>query len=453
MISRRFHINLIIRIILILINMMILVIIVRDLFQKQLMFTFIVFIVILVLQIILLFNYLNKTNKLFARFILTISDTDFSSKFGEKHSQTPFKGLNIAFNKILEQYQNVSKEKEKQYFLTQHLIQTIPVGILVFNEEGKITFKNKLGENLLGIKEIYSLKQIANKLPDFYNKLNDIGENGNFVFEIIHESEKKKLSVKQKTFNLYDQHQRLISVHDVSKEIDAGEADAIYRLMRILTHEIMNSLTPINSLTETTAMLMNTTEGEIKPFEEFSEKNYNDIRESIIAIKKRGEGLDHFVNNFRTLTKLPEKLKKESIKVRDLFRAVSRIMNTELSKVNVKIDLENNDLCIMIDVALIEQVLINLITNSLAAISKVEDPRIILKSFRQESSVIIQVIDNGVGIPKNKINDIFIPFYTTKENGSGIGLSLVKQIMRLHNGTIHVQSSSENETIFNLKFL
>ena len=290
MISRRFHINLIIRIILILINMMILVIIVRDLFQKQLMFTFIVFIVILVLQIILLFNYLNKTNKLFARFILTISDTDFSSKFGEKHSQTPFKGLNIAFNKILEQYQNVSKEKEKQYFLTQHLIQTIPVGILVFNEEGKITFKNKLGENLLGIKEIYSLKQIANKLPDFYNKLNDIGENGNFVFEIIHESEKKKLSVKQKTFNLYDQHQRLISVHDVSKEIDAGEADAIYRLMRILTHEIMNSLTPINSLTETTAMLMNTTEGEIKPFEEFSEKNYNDIRESIIAIKKRGEG-------------------------------------------------------------------------------------------------------------------------------------------------------------------
>ena len=128
-------------------------------------------------------------------------------------------------------------------------------------------------------------------------------------------------------------------------------------------------------------------------------------------------------------------------------------MNTELSKVNVKIDLENNDLCIMIDVALIEQVLINLITNSLAAISKVEDPRIILKSFRQESSVIIQVIDNGVGIPKNKINDIFIPFYTTKENGSGIGLSLVKQIMRLHNGTIHVQSSSENETIFNLKFL
>ncbi len=451
MILRQFYINLVIRIISILLNMIVLAIIARDLFQNQLMFTFVVIAFVLVLQVVLLFNYIKKTNKLFTKFILTISNMDFVSKFGEDYTQTPHKGLNKAFNKILEQYHGISREKQKQYFLTQHIIETIPVGILVFNEYDKVSFKNKLGEELLGIEEVYSLGQINDEVKEFGVKLKEIRNSENFMLESYIGKENKKLAISVKTINLFNQKQKLISIQDVRKEFDAGELDAIQRLMRILTHEIMNSLTPINSLTETVIMLMSDEKGHEKPFKEFSDKNYSDVRESILAIKERGEGLDHFVNNFRTLTRLPEKLKKETVFVKDLFSSVCTIMKVETTDVVIQTDVNDKELDIAADQALIEQVIINLVKNSITAVVGKENPLIKLKSFKKEDNTIIQVIDNGIGIPKNKINDIFIPFYTTKEKGSGIGLSFARQIMNLHNGVITVQSKDQ-ETIFTLKF-
>jgi len=426
--------------------------IVNDLFEKQLMFTFIVFVAILVFQIILFLIYIKKTNRLLSNFLLAISNLDFTSKFGVDYTETSYKDLNLAFNKIIEQYQSVSIEKEKQHFLTNHIIQTIPAGILVFNGSNKITFKNKLGENLLGLRGINSLKQIEESLPDFYTKLLNIRENGSFVFETSYSNELKKLSVTSKTFKLFNQDQSLISIQDISKEIDAGELDAIQRLMRILTHEIMNSLTPINSLTETITMLMSNENGEYKSLEKITERSYSDIRESIFAIKERGEGLDHFVNNFRTLTKLPEKLVTEKVSVKELFNSVSKLMNSELGSISIKLELESDDYKIEIDRALVEQVLINLIKNSLAATVETKKPIIKLRSFKEENHTLLQVVDNGTGILKDKLSDVFIPFYTTNENGSGIGLSFARQIMRLHNGSINVQSKVDEQTIFTLKF-
>ncbi len=432
--------------------MIVLAIIARDLFQNQLVFTFMIISSILVLQVALLFNYIKKTNKLFTKFILAISNMDFISKFGEHYTQTPYKSLNKAFNKILRQYQEVSRDKQKQYFLTQHIIEAIPAGILVFNESDKVSFKNKLGEELLGFEKVYSLGQISEEIKELGIKLKEIKNTGSFLFESSTDNENKKLSISVKTINLFDQKQKLISIQDVSKEIDAGELDAIQRLMRVLTHEIMNSLTPINSLAETITMLMSDEEEREKPFEEFSNKNYSDVRESVLAIKERGEGLDHFVNNFRTLTKLPEKLKKEAVLVKDLFGSVRNIMKAETSGLEFKTNIEDSKLKILVDQALIQQVIINLVKNSITALVGKENPVIKLTSFKNEDNIIIQVADNGIGIPKNKINDIFIPFYTTKEKGSGIGLSFARQIMNLHNGSIKVLSKKGEETIFTLRF-
>ena len=452
MLLKKFYINLIIRIVLILSNMIAISLIFPVLLRNQLMFTIIVLAVILILQIIFLINYLKKSNRLLAKFILAISNSDFTSKFGIDYTDTPYKDLNLAFNKIIDQYQFISKEKETQYSFTNHLIQTIPAGILVFNKDEKISFKNKLGESLLGLKEIYSLKQIERELPLFYLKLTKIEISGSFVYETFNSGDKKKLSVTVKSFKLFKRNQKLISIQDISKEIDAGEIDAIQRLMRILTHEIMNSLTPINSLTETITMLMNDEKGNPKSFEKLSTKNFYDIRESILAIKERGEGLDHFVNNFRILTKLPEMLETETVLVKEILSAVCKIMEVELKSIDVQIDIESDELDISVDNALVEQVLINLITNSLTAMSNTKNPILNLKSFQIEDQVIIQVLDNGDGIPEQKLTDIFMPFYSTKEKGSGIGLSFARQIMRLHNGSINVQSELGEQTIFSLKF-
>ncbi len=452
MLLRKFYINLILRIVLILSNMIAVAIVIPNLLEKQLMFTLIVFAMILILQIILLLHYVRKTNRLLTKFVLAISNLDFTSKFKTDYADTPYKDLNIAFNKIIEQYQNVTFETQAQHFITDHIIQAIPAGILVFSENETISFKNKRAENLLGLKEIYSIHQLEGLLPDFYKKLTENEKAGSFIYETSDQNERKILSVTVKSFKLYSQNQKLISIQDISREIDQGELDAIQRLMRILTHEIMNSLTPINSLTETITMLMSDENGDARPFNVFNEINYNDVRESVIAIKERGEGLDHFVINFRTLTKLPEKLQTKKVLVNDLINSVCKIMNAELNNISVKVETEKDDLFINIDNALIEQVLINLITNSLTAMSKTKKPELHLKSFIKDNNTLIQVADNGVGISKEKLSDIFIPFYSTKEKGSGIGLSFARQIMRLHNGSINAQSSPSEETIFTLNF-
>jgi signal transduction histidine kinase len=452
MLLRKFYINLVIRIVLILLNMIAIAVVIPELIERQLMFTLIVFALILVLQIILLLHYIKKTNRLFTKFVLAISNLDYTSKFKTDLSASPYKDLNVAFNKIIKQYQNVTLETQAQHFITNHIIQTIPAGVLVFSEKGTITFKNKRSENLLGIKEIYSIHQLEELLPDFYKKLTDNEKTGSFIYETLDKSDRKKLSITIRSFKLYSQNQKLISIQDISREIDQGEFDAIQRLMRLLTHEIMNSLTPINSLTETITMLMSDEKGDARPFNAFSEINFNDVRESVIAIKERGEGLDHFINNFRTLTKLPEKLQTKKVFVKDLFNSVCKIMNAELNNISVKVETEKDDLFIDVDNALIEQVLINLITNSLTAMSKTKKPELHLKSFIKDNNTLIQVADNGVGISKEKLSDIFIPFYSTKEKGSGIGLSFARQIMRLHNGSISVLSNAGEETVFTLIF-
>jgi signal transduction histidine kinase len=244
----------------------------------------------------------------------------------------------------------------------------------------------------------------------------------------------------------------IVLVQDISKEIDAGEIDAIHRLLRILTHEIMNSLTPVHSLTETITMLMTDKSGQSKQQEQLSQKNYEDILESVQAIQERTGGLDHFVNKFRTLTRKPESLEKKTIAVRELLELVCKIMHVQLARTKVVLEAEPNDMQVTADSALMEQVLINLVTNSLTAMSETEHPLLTLKSFRHNDQIVIQVQDNGAGIPEEKLEDIFMPFYSTKQQASGIGLSFVKQILRLHNASIRVQSTVGQGSVFSISF-
>ncbi len=434
--------------VLILITMVFQAFAVRDLFEGQLLFTFIVLCGILILQVVLLFLYVKKTNRLLTRLVLSVSNLDFSQVQGGEKS--PHKEFKQALNSIIEKYQLVYMEKESQSFLMHHLVQVIPAGILIIEEDGRVLLSNNALTALLGLSGVDTIEEIKDQQFEFYRKILEPGIPGKFTFEYTGSGEQKKLAVSVTRFPLLNNEHKIILVQDISREIDAGEIDAIQRLLRILTHEIMNSLTPVQSLTETITMLMTDEMGVPKQQEQLSQKNYDDILESVQAIQDRAGGLDHFVNRFRTLTRMPGTLEKKTILVKDLLELVIKILNVQMEGVNVLIEVEPEDISIEADSALMEQVLINLITNSLTAMTGTAHAELALKAFRHNGQIIVQVRDKGIGIPKEKLADIFMPFYSTKEQASGIGLSFVKQILRLHNASIQVQSTMNEGSIFSI---
>lgn len=443
MLVQRFYLNLVLRLVFILATMTAQAFVIRDLVEGQLMFTFIVLSLALVLQVVLMFRFLRKTNRQLAKFVLAITNQDLNIKFGKGSGKTPHTELNQAFDRILSLYHSVNLEKESQTFLMFHLIKEIPAGILVLNQDAEVIVKNPFMERLLKLEE---------GKEGFYEKFIQTHPSGTYPYKLLSPGEQLNLSVTINEFPLLNRLHRVVLVQDISKEVNAGEVNAIQGLLRILTHEIMNSLAPVQSLTETITMLMTDEKGQAREQEGLSPQNFNDILESVQAIQERAGRLDDFVNRFRSLTRLPDALEKEPVTVRELFSAVIRVMHAELEGVEVSIHLENEQLWLEADAVLMEQVLINLITNSIVAMEMHSEPQLTLKAFSGKSQIFIQVSDNGMGIPEAKLADIFLPFYSTKEQASGIGLSFVKQIMSLHNGSIQVKSEVGKGSTFTMGF-
>ena len=450
MLLKRFYLNLIVRLVLILLTMVFQAFAIHSLFQGQLLFTLIVLSGFLILQMVLLFFYIKKSNRQLTRLVLSLSNQDLMQSLGDSH--TPHKEFKQALNAIVNQYHSIYMEKESQSFLMHHLVSIIPAGIIVTDLDGKLILLNRAVEELLDLSDVTSMKEIEACQPDLYDKFLKEEVPGNYTYELTSGGELKKLAVTIRQFLLLKNQHRIFLIQDISTEVDAGEIDAVQRLLRILTHEIMNSLTPVHSLTETISMLMTDDNGKTKKQEQLSPKNYNDILESVLAIQERSSGLDHFVTQFRTLTRMPENLECKTVKVRDLFESVCKVMKSELAGVEVQLQLDSEDLSIRVDAALMEQVLINLITNALTAMSSRDQPMLGLKAFSLDTGIVIQVKDNGTGISEEKLPDIFMPFYSTKEQASGIGLSFVKQVLRIHKASIKVQSVVNEGSSFTMSF-
>jgi nitrogen fixation/metabolism regulation signal transduction histidine kinase len=246
---------------------------------------------------------------------------------------------------------------------------------------------------------------------------------------------------------------RIITFGDIKNEIEGKEIEAWHKLIRILTHEMMNSVTPLVSLTETMLMILEDENGSQKPLSAITEDNIADIRFSLKTIQKRSGGILHFLNDYRQLTRIPVP-RVEQVNVAALFESVARLMQGEISKHDVKMVLRSisPELSVRADARLLEQVLINLLTNSLQALEGIQHPEIELAAYTKENRLILQVSDNGKGIDADKLDKIFIPFYSTKAEGSGIGLPVSKQIMFSHGGSIKVNCQKGTKTSFLLQF-
>jgi two-component system nitrogen regulation sensor histidine kinase NtrY len=449
MIYKRFTFLIILRILLLVATVVIISIIFGD---KRLFFNQIILVLLLIAQIVELVRFVNHTNRELTKFFYAIRYSDFSITFKQSALGKTFKNLEESMVDIIEAYKQVKIEKEAQFHFLQMLVNQLPIGIIAVDPDDTITLINPAAETMVGIRGLKNWRILEQQNAAFASDIQQLGSNARKLIELKSAFENRFLSVDVRTLIILDRPLKLITLQDINSEIEQKEIEAWHKLIGILTHEIMNSVTPISSLTETMQGLLQDKSGNQKQMAELKQETISDIRFSLQTIQKRSDGLLQFVENYRKLTKIPKPALKQ-INVSAFLHHVEKLMSHELSRNDISLSIEvDKEIEIILDPILIEQTLINLITNSMHALHKSSKPQLILRSYQQEKQIVIEVTDNGKGIPAKEIVEIFIPFFTTKKEGSGIGLSLSKQIMSLHGGAIKVKSEIGQGTSFYLHF-
>jgi nitrogen fixation/metabolism regulation signal transduction histidine kinase len=420
---------------------------------EQLVFTFIVISLVLVLLSIELFIFLNRTNRELSGFLENIRNREFSIRFNEEDTRGSRRELYKTFNEVLKIYHDIRIEKEVQFRFLDHMVELIDVGIMVLDQQDKVVLTNTAAGNLSGVPSAESWKQVTAKNPGFAASVDRLKGSGRELFTSRTAGSATTLMIQVIRTSMLDEPYTLITFQDVRNIVEDRETGAWMRLMRTLNHEIKNSVTPISSLADTLMMILSTGDGRPKKIKDLIPKNLEDIHESVKTLQLRSNNLHSFIEEYNKLTKIPVP-NPEDIKVASLLEeTVSIFRGThEYPEVQITIAKHEPGLTIHADNMLMQQVLINLIKNSMEANREGSEPSIILSAGRSGNITTINVEDNGEGIAEDILDNVFVPFYSTKKQGSGIGLSLTRQIMRLHGGNVRISSKPGAGTIVYLDF-
>ena len=452
MVLNKFFINVLIRVTFIVLSCMVLGIIFHHLDQGY-YYTLTGIIFLIVLQAWLLVNQVNKTNAYLEKFFSSVQDHDSSVRFSENIKNNAFSNLHARMNYLNTIIQNVKIENERTSHFLQSVVDHVDIGLLSFDNSGKIEIYNRAVKRYLYIQQPRQLSSIEMKNDELFKIINTIRPGQEILHKITIDNLLQSVLIKAVEFKFDNNVIKLVSFQDITNELDKKELDSWQKLIRVLTHEIMNSISPITSLTSVISGYFKNRDNEnpVLP-EKINHQIISKTLSGLNTIEETGKGLLDFVDKYRSLTSLPKpNLCKFTID--SLFGKCKLLMESNISN-NIKIiaNVYPDDIALSGDYAQVEQVLINLIKNASEALSDKKNGTIHLKAFYGDGGTIIQVEDNGIGISDDIMEDIFVPFYTTKENGSGIGLSLSKQIMQNHNGTISVNAAPNKGAKFTLKF-
>lgn len=401
-------------------------------------------------QITTLIQYVEKTNRDLTRFLDAIKYSDFSQTFINTGLGSSFNDLKAAFNEVILKFQEARSEKEEHFRYLQTVVQHVGIGLLAFDSNGQVSLINNAAKRLLNVpylKNINALRAFSESLVEI---LTDLNAGQKTLVKIDTPNEQLQFVIYATEFRMQGQRFTLVSLQNIGAELEEKEMEAWQKLIRVLTHEIMNSITPISSLAATANGLLQDTVEETK----IPADAVDDIGNALQTIHKRSEGLSNFVDAYRNLTRIPNP-NFQIFPVSVLYDRIHMLMRTQAKeqKIDFSVDIYPESLELTADPELVEQILINLSMNAFQAVQGTEAPKVGLRARQDEKGrVLLQVSDNGPGILKEVQEKIFIPFFTTKKGGSGIGLSLSRQIMRLHRGTISVQSEPNVQTMFTLRF-
>ncbi len=409
---------------------------------------------LIIAQVYSLIHYVQKTNRDIARFFDSIRYSDFSQSFRSNVKGSAFEDLGKAFSDVIEEFRKTRAEKEEHYRYLQIVVQHVGIGLMAFTSDGKVELINTAAKRLLKANNVQNISELSAVSRPMVDALQKINAGEKILVKTMTENELLQLAIYATEFKMRDHNYKLVSLTNIQSELEEREMEAWQNLIRVLTHEIMNSVTPIVSLSSTAGSLLGTSISEGRNGIELDGERLEDVKGALDTISKRSEGLLHFVDDYRNLTRIPTP-NFQAIKLMDLFGRIDRLFadRFHLRKIWCTCSAEPPDLELTADPDLIEQVLINMVLNSISALSSTPSPMIkLFGKIDSNGGTIIQVIDNGHGIPEELQEKIFIPFFTTRKEGSGIGLSLARQIMRAHKGGVTVHSIPEKETVFTLRF-
>jgi signal transduction histidine kinase len=413
-------------------------------------YTLLIFVgIVIVFQIFNFIQFINKTNTELSQFIEAVQYRDFSLQFTEKNAPISVRQLRRAFNQINATFKQLSSEREEQYQYLQKILELVDTGILSYDQEGNVGWINEAFKRMMNVPYLRNIASLKKRYISVFQAIMNL-ENGNSQLVKINH---KQVLLAKTTFLNENVETNLIAFQNVNEAIEDTEVQAYQKLLRVMTHEIMNSVAPIASLAET----MEKTVARRKAGKEIAGKNedeLDDISLGISTIRKRSENLLKFADTYRQLAKV-SMTSFSKFYIRELFEGVEILLENQIEQQKIDFDVIIKDFELMIegDMVLIEQVLINLIINAIDSVKNQQNPKITISVFQNnQQRTIIEVRDNGVGMSDELMDKIFVPFFTSKPNGSGIGLSLSKQIMALHKGTITVNSVEKQGTSFRLGF-
>jgi nitrogen fixation/metabolism regulation signal transduction histidine kinase len=406
-------------------------------------------IILLLWRVVNLFNYVNITNRKLVRFLESVRYDDFSVRFAANQDDSTFRELSKQFNDVLDAFRQVRADKEANSQYLQTIVQHVNTGLLAFDESGRIELINNAALRLLGLYRLKTLKDLQEDNPELQSLLQNLISGESVLFQA---SADRQLSISSTAIRMRGKLIKLVAIQNIQSELESKELEAWQNLTRVLRHEIMNSVTPIASLVST---MRDIVQQEMEQPDHGPTETWQDLNEALEVVENRTNGLMNFVNAYRTFTSIP-KPNMDPVLVLPLVQRITSLFAPTLREKGIRLtyDIQPDGLEISMDQDQIEMVLINLIKNAVEILEGKPNARIDIRSTLDQTTqrATLEVSDNGPGIEPDKLEQIFIPFYTTKEDGTGVGLSLSRQILQLHGGVLGVDSQLGNGAKFSLVF-
>ena len=449
MVFRKLYIQVSIRIVIIVITSLALA---RFFFADQYIHTSLIIAFLLIMETVELIRYINKTNRLLSRFFSSLPEKGSSLHIRREKTDKPYTQLIDQLERVNELIQKERIEKEKESNYLKYIIEQIGAGIITYEEGGKVDLINPATKRLFGVKHIPDISFLNQFNPEFEEILMRLATGKHALISVIISNELYHLTIRKALFKLENRTLNLVTFQDINSELDKKELDSWQKIIRVLTHEIMSTISPVTSLSE--HLLKKIREKLEEKGTIIPEKGIgDDIIEGLEIIKSRGKGLTDFVQHYHSLTNFPVP-ETEEFHLKTFLERVTNLFRPDFENKLIELKLEVEEgMVLCADRNQIQQVLINLIKNAIYALGDVTEKKIDIKGQKEKDNVVlISIKDNGCGIKQEDMENIFIPFYSTRKEGSGIGLSLAKQIMRMHNGQISVKSELNKGTEFVLRF-
>jgi two-component system, NtrC family, nitrogen regulation sensor histidine kinase NtrY len=401
-------------------------------------------------QMIQLYRNIMRMQREVQDFVQSIGYKDFTKHFNIQKAPKDLRQLREGFNAINTSFKDMSREKELQYQYLQKILEIINTGIVSYNlQTGEVNWLNDTFKKMFGIPYLKNISAIEKRDKILYNAVASIQSSVGQVIAIQDKNENLKILVTATIFKTGGTTNKIVALQNINAALDENEGQAWQKLLSVMTHEIMNSIAPISSLA-------NTLSDHLKQIPKTLSEQYKDIEDielGLDTIHRRSEGLLKFAQVYRNLNKISQP-QLDTVLVLDLFENIANLMQPTLEKNEIELDiiLKDPQLQLKIDLHLIEQILLNLTLNAIEALRDSQHKKITFTAFTEEEKTFIKISDTGSGMTEEVLDKIFIPFFSTKKNGSGIGLSLSKQIMLMHKGSIHAQSILGQGTVFVLGF-